>query len=56
MVKSCEDCRFFDAGNIVCMYDARTECVLDEEKKAKECPYYDRGKYSMAELEKTDYK
>lgn len=56
MSRSCEDCKFFDAGNIVCMYDARSRSILDEDKAARECEYYIEGEYDEEELELTSYK
>lgn len=55
MEKSCSNCKFFDAENIVCMHNARSYAILDEDKSAQDCDFYTEGTYNVAELEKTNY-
>lgn len=42
---SCYDCRFFNAEQSICDRNYRAYCIRDEEKSAKERPYYTEGEF-----------
>lgn len=54
-MRTCFECKFYDAVQCVCMYDCRSYCILKETDSAKDCQWYKDGKFNWDELERTNY-
>lgn len=54
-MRNCENCKFFDAKNRLCMYKSRFKVIVDVNAEGEYCEYFEAGVYDEFELERTKY-
>lgn len=51
--KTCCNCKWYDRESWCCEFELRTEAILDETRKARECKHYSFGNFNYEDAERS---